>query len=150
MGFVRTLTIAAALCAHASAAYCAWKVDPDGKCVRTWEPLRGPVAIANAPFRPVRNMAEGAEYAWNKSEWGPWYKVVLGSAVVGVSGAVGLVEGLWWVGTGLGDTLTGGYFDISPQVAQDRSVRPELSVAIAPAPPAPAVDPCGRPLAAAK
>jgi hypothetical protein len=153
MGFVRTLTIAAALCAHASAAHCAWMVDADGKCVRTWERhdlLRGPVAIVNAPFQPVRNMAAGAEYAWNKSEWGPWYKAVLGSAVIGVSGAVGMVEGAWWVGTGVADTLTGGYFGISPEVAEDRSVRPQQSAALAPSPPEPAVDHCGRPLDAAK
>jgi hypothetical protein len=120
--------------------------------VRTWERrdlLRGPVAIANAPFRPVRAMVAGAEYAWNKSEWDPWYKVVLGSGVVGVSGAVGLVEGLWWVCTGTADTLTGGYFDLSPPAASDRSVRPELSAALAAAPP-PAEDRCGRPIDGAK
>jgi hypothetical protein len=88
MGFVRTLTIAAALCAHASAAYCAWTVDPDGKCVRTWERhdlLRGPVAIVNAPFQPVQSMAAGAEYAWKRASGAVGW-VVLGSAVVRVSG----------------------------------------------------------------
>lgn len=112
--------------------------------------LRGPVAIVNAPWQPVRTVAGGAEYAWNKSDWGPWYKVVLGSVVTGVAGAAGAVEGIWWVGTGLADTLTGGYFELTPEDALDRSVRPELSTAIAASAPAPTEDRCGRPLAATK
>lgn len=151
--FIRTLTIVAVLCARAGVAHCAWTVDAGGACVRKWAPsdlLRGPVAIVNAPLRPVRGAAGAAEYAWNKSEWRWWYTVVLGSAVTGVGAAAGLVEGVWWVGTGLADTLTGGYFEITPEGALDRSVRPELSTVIAGSAPAPTEDRCGRSLAASK
>jgi hypothetical protein len=112
--------------------------------------LRGPLAIVYAPFQPVRTTIGGAEYAWNKTEWRWWYTAVLGSAVTGVAAAGGVVEGLWWIGTGLADTLTGGYFEITPERALDRSVRPELSPVITGAPKAPTEDRCGRPLAAAK
>jgi len=95
-------------------------------------------------------MAGGAEYAWNKNEWWPWYGVVLGAAVVGVSGAAGLVEGLWWICTGVGDTLTGGYFELTPEAGLDFSLRPEVSAVIAGSPPAPTEDHCGRPLTAAQ
>ena len=95
-------------------------------------------------------MAGGAEYTWNKNEWWPWYPVVLGAAVVGVSGAAGLVEGLWWICTGVGDTLTGGYFELTPEAALDFSLRPEVSPVIAGSPPAPTEDHCGRPLTAAQ
>lgn len=113
--------------------------------------LRGPLAIVNAPLQPVRAMAGGAEYSWHKSDWGPWYKFVLGSAVTGVAGAAGVVEGAWWIGTGLADTLTGGYFELTPEAALNRSVRPELSTVISDSPPpTPTEDRCGRALAATK
>ena len=153
MRFMGTLMIVAALIARASVAHCAWMVSADGKCVRQWAPsdlLRGPVAIANGPVLPVRTTIAGAEYAWNKTEWRWWYTVVLGSAVMGASAAAGLVEGLWWMGTGTADTLTGGYFALAPERAVERSVKPELSTAIAGTPPAPTEDPCGRTLVAAK
>lgn len=151
--FVRSLAIAAVLCAPAAIAHGAWTVAADGTCVQKWEPsdmLRGVRGIVNAPFAPVRAMAGGAEYAWHKPEWGPWYKAVLGSAVTGVSGAVGAVEGVWWVGTGVADTLTGGYFELTPQAALDRSVRPQLSTAVSGSSPAPPEDRCGRALAPTK
>ena len=153
MRLVRTLMVGAALIAQASVAHCAWTVDADGACVRKWAPsdlLRGPVAIANAPLLPVRTMVGGAEYAWNKQEWWWWHTVVLGSAVTGVSGAAGVVEGVWWAGTGVADVLTGGYFEIAPERATQRSVQPELSAVIAGTPPTPTEDRCGRPLAAGK
>jgi len=67
-----------------------------------------------------------------------------------VSAASGLVEGLWWIATGTADTLTGGYFESSPERAMQRGVQPELSTTIAGAPPAPTEDRCGRTLVAAK
>lgn len=153
MRFTRALLVGAALLARASVAQCAWTVSADGTCVQEWAPsdlLRGPVAIANGPLLPVRTAIGGAEYAWNKTEWRWWYTVVLGSAVTGVSAAAGLVEGLWWVGTGTADLLTGGYFNIAPERATDRSVQPELSTVIARTPPAPTEDRCGRTVVAAK
>ena len=153
MRCARILAIAAVLCARAGVAHGAWTVDADGTCVRKWEPsdmLRGPKAMFTAPLQPVRTTAGGAEYAWNKSEWSPWYRVVLGSALTGVSAAAGTVEGVWWIGTGLADTLTGGYFEFTPERALDRSVQPQLSSAVSASPPEPAEDRCGRPLVAAK
>ena len=149
----RTLLIAAVLCARAGVAHCAWTVDADGACVRKWAPsdmLRGPLAIVYAPWQPVRTGVGGAEYAWNKTEWRWWYTAVLGSTVTAVATAFGLLEGIWWTGTGLADTLTGGYFEITPDRALDRSVRPELSTVIAGSAPAPTEDRCGRPLVASK
>jgi hypothetical protein len=76
--------------------------------------------------------------------------VVLGSAVTGASAAFGVVEGVWWAGTGAADLLTGGYFEIAPARATQRSVDPELSQAISGTPPTPIEDHCGRALVAAK
>lgn len=153
MRLVPTLLIGATLIAQATVADCAWTVGADGACVRTWAPsdlLRGPVAIVNAPLLPVRTTAAGAQYAWHKNEWWPWPGVVLGSAVTGVSAAAGVFEGIWWAVTGVADLLTGGYFEIAPERATQRSVQPELSEVIAGTPPTPTEDRCGRPLAAAK
>jgi hypothetical protein len=150
----RNLIIAAALLARASVVGGAWMVGADGTCVEHWAPsdlLRGPAAIADGPLLPVRTLAGGAQYAWNTPEWWPWQIGVLGPAVTLVSGAGGMVEGLWWVGTGVADTLTGGYFAIAPERATQLSLRPEVSRVIADAGPTttPTEDRCGRPLGAA-
>ena len=153
MSRLPTLLICAVLVARASLAAAAWTVDPGGACVRQWAPsdlLRGPVAIVNGPILPARTMVGGAEYAWNKPEWRWWHTVVLGLGVTGVSGAAGVYQGVWWMGAGVADLLTGGYFEIAPQQATKRSVEPVVSEVIAGRPPAPTEDPCGRPLAAAK
>jgi hypothetical protein len=154
MRLIGTMMLVGALIVRAGVAECAWTVGADGTCVRKWAPsdmLRGPVAIANGPFQPVRAMVGGAEYAWNKTEWRWWYTAVLGSGAIGVSGAVGAVEGIWWMLTGTADLLTGGYFEIAPERAMDRSVRPEVSTALVPTTPATQTeDRCGRPIAAAK
>lgn len=149
MRFARTVIIAAALMARAGVAECAWMVDADGACVQRWAPsdlLRGPAAIANAPLLPVRNLAGGAQYAWNTKEWWPWQIAALGPAVTLISGAGGVLEGVWWAGTGVADTLTGGYFAIAPERATQLSVRPEVSSLIADAGAAPKLpgDRCGR------
>ena len=112
--------------------------------------LRGPAAIVNAPLQPLRTTAGGAQYAWHKKEWGWWYKAVLGTAVTAVAGAAGAVEGLWWVGTGAADTVTGGYFGISPERATQFDMQPELSTVVSGKPPEQTEDPCGRAIVAAK
>jgi hypothetical protein len=48
------------------------------------------------------------------------------------------------------DTLTGGYFELTPERVLDRSVRPQLSTVITGSTPAPTEDRCGRILTAAK
>ena len=58
-----------------------------------------------------------------------------------VSGAFGMFEGVTWVGRGLIDTLTGGYFGVSPDRATTWSWKPTL-----PFPIRADVDACGRPL----
>jgi hypothetical protein len=151
--FVRTLAVVALLLTRPGLAHCAWTVDADGMCVRRWETsdlARGPLAIANAPLRPVRTMAGGAEYAWTNSDWWPWYTVPFGAVAIGISGAAGLLESAWWILTGLGDTLTGGYFELTPEPALDFSLQPVLSTVIEGPLPAPSEDRCGRPLADTK
>ena len=146
---MHTLVVLATLIAPAGLAYGEWVVDANGDCVDKWtsrDVLRGPTAIVNAPLLPFRQMAGGAEYAWNRPEWTPWNRATLGTAATGVSGAFGIVEGLWWIATGVPDTLTGGYFSLAPERATEISIEPEVSVAISDKNPAPATDNCGRPL----
>jgi hypothetical protein len=144
-----SILIAAVLLAHSGSADAAWVVDADGACVERWassDLLRGPAAIVNAPLLPVRTLAGGAGYAWNNEEWWPWQVWILGPAVTLFSAAVGAVEGAWWIGTGVVDTLSGGYFAVAPERATHLSVRPDVPRIIADAEPTPAPqDPCGRP-----
>ena len=148
---VPVLLLVAVLLVQATAANSAWVVDASGQCVERWEPsnmLRGPTAILNGPLRPLRTLPGGAVYAWNTEEWWPWQIAILGPAVTVVSGAAGALEGVWWIATGLADTVTGGYFDISSENATTLSLRPEVSSLIADASPTPTPthDRCGRPL----
>lgn len=146
------LMVGAALLARASVALCVWTVNADGSCVQEWgaqDMLRGPAAIVNAPLLPVRTSVGGVEYAWNKIEWRWWHTALLGTAVTGASTAAGVFEGLWWVGTGAADTLTGGYFHLAPEPATQLSVQPEVSTVISDKPPTPE-DHCGRAAVAAK
>jgi hypothetical protein len=144
--------VGAALIARASVALGVWTVNADGNCVQEWgaaDMLRGPTAIVTALQRPFWTAAGGAEYAWNKTEWRWWRTLLLGSAVTGVSAAAGVFEGVWWVGTGAADTLTGGFFHLAPEPATQLSVQPVLSTVISDQPPA-AEDHCGRAAVAAK
>lgn len=148
---VRTaIAVAAGLLLQACIAHAAWTVDASGACVEQWAPsdlLRGPTAIVNTPLLPVRTLAGGAEYAWNTAEWWPWQIGILGPAVTLFCGAWGVVEGTWWITTGLADTLTGGYFAIAPERATQLSIQPDIPLVITDAAPAPTAteDRCGRP-----
>src|SRR6266436_818833 len=104
----------------ASGALAAWVVNERGECVRAWTPaslVRGPAAMVNAPLLPLR------------------------SAVGGV-----LVESVIWLGTGLTDTATGGYFEMAPDEATRLGVEPvrPTFIAAAPRPPRESGDRCGR------
>jgi hypothetical protein len=146
------LMVGAALIAQASVALCVWTVNADGSCVQEWgapDMLRGPTAILNGLLLPFWTTVGGAEYAWNKTEWRWWRTLVLGSAATGMSTVAGGFEGLWWVGTGAADTLTGGFFHLAPEPATKTSVQPVLSTVISDKPPA-AEDHCGRAAVAAK
>ena len=141
-----------ALVMSADRAPAAWSVDASGNCVERWGPsdmLNGPKAILNGPILPFRQMAGGAVYAWNTDEWWPYQIVGLGPGVTLFSGAAGVLEGTWWVVTGVADTVTGGYFGASPPQATELSISPQVSSMIADAKtPTPTTDNCGRPLAA--
>src|SRR5262245_28654722 len=145
----KCLMLAGLLVARATVGHGAWVVDANGACVEQWsssDVLRGPTAIVNAPLLPVRTFAGGAEYAWNNTEWWPWQIAVLGPAVTIFSGAAGVIEAVWWVGTGLADTLTGGYFALAPEAATELSLQPKVPGIITDANPPPAPqDRCGRP-----
>lgn len=152
MRLARTsILLTAALIARASIADGAWIVDANGACVEHWaasDLARGPTAIVNAPLLPFRAMAGGARYAWNQEEWWPWQIGILGPAVTAICTAAGTLESVWWIGTGLADTLSGGYFGIAPERATQLSVQPELPRIIGDAEPTPTptTDRCGRAL----
>jgi len=137
------------VCCSAGVARAAWIVDSRGQCVQGWassDLLRGPTAIVNAPLLPFRTFAGGAEYAWNTTEWWPYQITILGPAVTLFSGCFGVIESCWWAGTGLADTLTGGYFALAPEPATQLSIAPYIPVVIADTAATPATDRCGRPL----
>ena len=128
-----------------------WMVGADGRCERVWTPdslLRGPAAMLSAPTAPVRSAAGVFTYMSPKSGgWGgggSFY--VYGPIVALLSGTAGLVDTTVWLGTGLADTMTGGYWEIAPEEATELSMQP-MRPAFSPAPP-PIQDRCGRPLTA--
>jgi hypothetical protein len=138
------------LCCSSGAARAAWQVDSNGRCVQAWQSsdlLRGPTAIVNAPLLPFRTFAGGAQYAWSQEEWFPYQIAILGPAVTLFAGCFGVVESCWWVGTGLADTLSGGYFALAPEPATRLSIAPDIPIVLSDQA-APATDRCGRPLAA--
>jgi hypothetical protein len=149
----RATSLLLVLFALAAPARAAWVVDSAGGCVEQWGPSdmgRGPKAIVNGPILPFRQMAGGAVYAWNTEEWWPWQIAGMLPGVTLFSGAAGLLEGTWWMTTGIADTVTGGYFQVAPEEATELSIEPQVSSMIADkAPsPTPTTDRCGRPLPA--
>jgi hypothetical protein len=130
-----------------------WVVDAQGKCVEQWSPaslLRGPTAMLMAPTAPFRNGAGVFVYqspkarGWNSQEWfGFW-----GPVVAVFSGAAGVIDTGVWLGTGLADTVTGGYFGIAPYRATQLNVDPLIPPLVPEAQrraiEAKRPDPCGR------
>ena len=125
--------------------------DAQGKCVEQWSPeslVRGPTAMLMAPTAPFRNAAGVFAYApppepGTKAGFDPWEPVV---AVL--SGTAGVIDTGVWLGTGLADTLTGGYFAIAPyratQLSLDPLIPPLTSDGQRRAIEAKRPDPCGR------
>jgi hypothetical protein len=126
-----------------------WVVDAKGECVEQWSPasmLRGPTAMLMSPTAPFRSAAGVFAYpeGWTtpgKFEfWGPVLAVL--------SGAAGVIDTCVWLGTGLVDTVTGGYFRIAPyratQLSLDPLIPPFVSEAQQRATEAKRPDPCGR------
>ncbi|HLK13031.1 MAG TPA: hypothetical protein VKW76_16770 [Candidatus Binatia bacterium] len=139
---MRILGAAALVAVLAAPAGAAWVVDGAGRCVREWTPAsmgRGPTAMLEAPTAPFRTAA-GVFTEMTPSP-GAWGAPLAGLAFVG-----GLVDTVAWLGTGLADTLTGGYWEIAPREATALGLAP-LRPPFARAPQTPPQDPCGRRLA---
>jgi hypothetical protein len=153
---VRGAVLAAALAVPMLAgvggpASAAWVVDASGRCVQRWSPdslVRGPTAMLMAPTAPFRNAAGVFAYApppepGTKAGFDFWSPVV---AVL--SGTAGVIDTGVWLGTGLADTVTGGYFAIAPyhatQLTLDPLIPPLTPDAQRRAIEAKRPDPCGR------
>jgi len=131
---------------HAHAAGAGWVVNERGDCVSEWTAgslLRGPAAMLNALLVPFRSAAGGVQLALDDpAKAGVKRKIFLTPTLAVVGGAMGLVESGVWLGTGLADTLTGGYFAIAPEPATELSIAPVRPM-FAPDNRRPS-DPCGR------
>jgi hypothetical protein len=85
---------------------------------------RGPIAILNAPLVPFRSAAGGVQAALGDTQAGLQRRIMLPPTLGLAGGAMGLVEGVIWLGTGLADTLTGGALAISTEEATHLSAAP--------------------------
>jgi hypothetical protein len=105
----------------------AWVVNERGECVEEWTSAslaRGPAAIVNAPLLPVRSAVGGVVLARDDKSPGKGRSVLLPPLLAIAGGGMGLVESCIWLGTGLVDTVTGGYFAVAPDDATELSVEP--------------------------
>jgi len=128
-----------------------WVVDARGRCVERWSPgslLRGPTAMLMAPTAPFRHAAGVFTYeppnpGSGKQGFDPWAPV---TAVL--AGSAGILDSGVWLGTGLADTVTGGYFAIAPYRATQVSLDPLIPLLMSEqqrnAIEAKRPDPCGR------
>ena len=94
-----------------------WNVDPAGECVYRWTPsslLRGPREIVEAPVRPIAVVGEGM-IVFVPEGLNPVAAACLGIVGVLVLGTVGILEMPFVLGAGIGDTVTGGYFEMGPE-----------------------------------
>src|SRR3989442_10597724 len=129
----------------ARGALAAWVVNERGECVRAWTPaslVRGPAAMLNAPLLPLRSAVGGVLVARDDRSPGMQGKILLPPTLAVVGGGIGLVESVVWLGTGLTDTATGGYFEMAPEEATRLGVEPVLPTFVAAAP-RPPRDRCG-------
>ena len=120
--------LALLLAMRVGAASAAWVVNDRNECVRTWTPAslaRGPAAMLKAPLLPFRSAAGGLLAARDDRSPGLRSKVLLAPLLTLGGGAMGLVESGIWLGTGLADTATGGYFEVAPEEATELSLAPE-------------------------
>ena len=124
---------------RASGALAAWVVNERGECVRAWTPaslVRGPAAMLNAPLLPLRSAVGGVLVARDDRSPGMKGKILLPPMLAVVGGAIGLVESAVWLGSGLTDTATGGYFEVAPEEATRLGVEPVRPPFLPDAPPA--------------
>jgi hypothetical protein len=113
----------------AAAAHGAWVVNEEGECVREWTPAslgRGPAAMLNAPLLPFRSAAGGVQLAASDRTPKPGLprRILLPPLLAVAGGGMGLVESGIWLGTGLVDTLSGGYLEVAPDEATHLGVGP--------------------------
>ena len=125
----RVFAASLVLMVQAGGAGAVWRVNERGECVREWTPAslaRGPTAMLNAPLLPARSAAGGVLLARDDPTPNPGLprRVVLPVALAVVGGGGGLAESLIWLGTGLVDTVTGGYFAVAPDEATELGVGP--------------------------
>lgn len=142
-GRSRTTTILAGLAMLAASAARA----ATDECNPEWTPaslLRGPTAIVNAPLVPFRSAAGGVRLVASGTESTVRGQVILAPMMVLGGGATGLVEMVIWLGTGLADTLTGGYFRIAPEEATHFSIEPMVPAFAPDARRPKTADPCRR------
>jgi hypothetical protein len=145
---VRVLALLPFFLAAIPSARAAWSVDEQGDCVRTWEPAsaaRGPTAVLNAPLVPFRSAAGGVQMALENKTPGRRAQVLLPPLLALAGGGMGLVESVIWTGTGLVDTVTGGYFEVAPSEATQLDVAP-MRPAFSASTTGSRTDRCGRPL----
>ena len=141
---VGVLALVAAL--RASGALGAWVVNERGECGRAWTTAslgRGPSAMLNAPLAPVRSAVGGFRVAHDDRSPDLKSKILLPPLLTLGGGAMGLVDAAVWLGTGLADTVTGGYFEVAPEEATRLGVEP-IVPAFARVPGRGSTDRCGR------
>lgn len=91
----------------------------DGVCTEQWtggDLLRGPSAIVSGALLPVRSLAGGFVYAGSSSLRQPSSTYMAPLWIVG-STLFGVAEGVWWIGSGALDTVSGGALLLSPDDA---------------------------------
>jgi hypothetical protein len=118
------------ICMFASSALAEWVVNDKGECVRVWTPeaiLQGPTAIINGPFLPIRSATAAVIVPIDVGckDFGDCLEMTGATTLFIITWPImGTIEGMTWVVTGIADTLTGGYFDISPEDATKFSLAP--------------------------
>jgi len=132
--------------AFAPLAEATWTPGPNGGCVHSFDGaslVRGPTAMLNAPLVPFRAVAGGVVYASEHAGKGMPGIVLLPPTLVVAAGGMGLAQMLIWFGTGLFDTVTGGYFEAAPIEATHLSAAP-LTPLFADNPRPAGTNPCGH------
>jgi hypothetical protein len=129
MHTIRAGLIAFVLALSSAAAHGAWVMNPEGECVREWTPAslaRGPAAMLNAPLVPFRSAAGGVLLASSDRTPRPGLprRILLPPLLAVVGGGMGLLESGIWLGTGLVDTVSGGYLEVAPEEATHLAVAP--------------------------
>jgi hypothetical protein len=119
------LLAAAVALGSATPARAAWRTV-DGECVEVWtfhELVRGPRAVVGVALLPFRSLAGGLWYA-SSACVSRLACVPVAPLWVLASTVWGSVQGVYWIGAGGLDALTGGTFLLSPPQASDLDLYP--------------------------